>query len=80
MTAGDIALQFPSISRPAVSKHLRVLRTAGLVQTEERGREVRYALDSKPIGAVQRDWLDRFTPHWEASLRRLKANVESSDN
>jgi DNA-binding transcriptional ArsR family regulator len=78
LTAGEIASQFPSISRPAVSKHLGVLRAAGLVHAEERGRENHYTLDAEPIGQVQREWLDQFAPFWDESLRRLKARAESS--
>jgi DNA-binding transcriptional ArsR family regulator len=75
MTAGHIASRF-AISRPAVSKHLRVLREARLVRTDERGREIHYSLDAAPIGQVQRDWLDAFAPHWERSLERLKQQSE----
>ena len=77
LTAGGIAGRFTGISRPAVSKHLRVLREAGLVRTEERGREHHYTLDAEPLGELQRRWLDRFAPHWDASLRRLKAEAET---
>ena len=76
LTAGEIAARFPAMSRPAVSKHLRVLREADLVQAREQGRENHYTLDSRPLAEVQREWLDRFTPHWEQSLRRLKREAE----
>jgi DNA-binding transcriptional ArsR family regulator len=77
LTAGEIAARFRTMSRPAVSKHLGVLRSAGLVRAEERGRENHYTLDARPLGELQRDWLNRFAPHWEASLERLKQEVES---
>ncbi len=77
LAAGEIADRFPAISRPAVSKHLRVLREAGLVHAAEHGRENRYTLDAEPLGVVQMEWLDRFAPHWEKSLRRLKRQAES---
>jgi DNA-binding transcriptional ArsR family regulator len=75
-TAGQIAARFPTISRPAVSKHLRVLRGADLVRAEERGRERHYVIDARPLGQLQREWLDRFAPLWEDSLRRLKHQAE----
>ena len=78
LAAGQIADHFPTISRPAVSKHLRVLRDAGLVRSEERGRENHYRLDASPLGSVQLEWLDRFVPFWEQSLERLKRRAESS--
>jgi DNA-binding transcriptional ArsR family regulator len=76
LTAGEIAARFPSISRPAVSKHLRVLRDAQLVEAQERGRENHYTLDARPLGEIQREWLDGFAPHWQASLERLKRQAE----
>jgi DNA-binding transcriptional ArsR family regulator len=75
MTAGQLARPF-AISRPAVSKHLRVLREAELVSAVERGREVHYSLDAAPLAAVQQGWLDTFAPFWEASLDRLKRQAE----
>ena len=76
LTAGDLAARFPAISRPAVSKHLRVLRDAQLVAAEGRGREIHYTLDVRPLAEVHRGWLDSFAPHWEQSLRRLKRQAE----
>ncbi|MCK1798960.1 metalloregulator ArsR/SmtB family transcription factor [Streptomyces sp. XM4193] len=60
MTAGTIAARF-TISRPAVSRHLRVLRTGGLVDVEEDGRRRRYRL--RPDGFVRlADWIGGFGP------------------
>lgn len=58
--AGEIASAFP-ISRPAVSRHLRVLRESGLVTSRVRGQERVYALDRAPLAELDR-WLDRFRP------------------
>jgi DNA-binding transcriptional ArsR family regulator len=76
LTAGEIASRFPRVSRPAVSKHLRVLREARLVRAHELGRERRYAIDPRPLASVYRDYLQRFAPLWERSLDRLKSVVE----
>jgi len=58
--AGDIAARFP-VSRPAVSRHLRVLRVAGLVASEVRGQRRTYRLTPGPL--VELDaWLERFRP------------------
>jgi ArsR family transcriptional regulator len=43
-----------SISQPAVSQHLKVLREAGLVQTRREGTQIYYSLDAKGVRAVQR--------------------------
>ena len=59
--AGDIARAFPTISRPAVSRHLRVLREAGLVTSRVAGQERIYALDRRPLGELDA-WLERFRP------------------
>jgi DNA-binding transcriptional ArsR family regulator len=61
-----------TMSRPAVSKHLAVLRRARLVSCRPAGRSNFYALDPAPLEAV-RDWLDSF---WEARLIRLKRIAE----
>lgn len=67
-TAGEIAGQF-AISRPAISRHLRVLRESGLVRDEVTGRQRVYSLDPEPladlaawIAAVRRTdtWSRRF--------------------
>lgn len=60
MGAGEIAGRFP-VSRPAISRHLRVLREAGLVAGEVRAQRRVYRLNRAPL--VQLDaWLDRFRP------------------
>ena len=74
--AGQIAAQFPHISRPAVSKHLRVLREARLVSAEEQGREWKYQVDPQPLADIYYGWLQSFAPMWEESLARLKRQVE----
>jgi DNA-binding transcriptional ArsR family regulator len=58
MTAGDIAARF-AISRPAVSRHLRVLRDRGLVVGEAHGRQRLYRLDVAPLAPLVA-WLDQF--------------------
>lgn len=59
-TAGQIAERFP-ISRPAISRHLRVLRECGLVRDEAVGRERVYRLDPRPMFAVA-EWIAQFAP------------------
>jgi DNA-binding transcriptional ArsR family regulator len=76
MNAGALAAVFSSMSRAAVSKHLGVLRDAGLVRTREEGREVFYSLDPAPLEAAHREWWARFAPLWDERLARLKHNAE----
>jgi DNA-binding transcriptional ArsR family regulator len=60
MGAGEIAARFP-VSRPAVSRHLRVLREAGLVAGEVRAQQRVYRLEREPLASLDA-WLDRFRP------------------
>lgn len=72
--AGDIARMFPSISRPAVCKHLRVLKAAGLVHENRRGREHWYSLNAQPLEEVQ-NWVTRYRSFWSGKLDSLAALV-----
>ncbi len=65
-----------SQSRPAISKHLRILRAAHLVKERRSGRERRYSLEPKPLRDVAR-WLEEYRNFWEHSLNRLKEHLES---
>jgi DNA-binding transcriptional ArsR family regulator len=76
MTAGELAAAFPSISRPAVSRHLRVLRVAGLVNAVQNGREWHYSLDPSPLAEVTQQWFSQFAPLWEETLANLKREAE----
>jgi DNA-binding transcriptional ArsR family regulator len=75
VAAGHIAAAFP-ISRPAVSKHLRILRQAALVQEERRGRQRVYRLNAQPLREVDH-WLERYRTFWEKNLASLKRHVEA---
>ncbi|HEY6491603.1 MAG: metalloregulator ArsR/SmtB family transcription factor [Terracidiphilus sp.] len=71
---GQIAEAFP-VSRPAVSKHLGLLRRARLVHERREGRHRVYALDAEPLKVVD-TWLNRYRAFWDASLQGLKAYLE----
>jgi DNA-binding transcriptional ArsR family regulator len=73
MTAGEIASYF-DISRPAVSRHLRVLRECGLVVDEARGRERRYQLDTAPLAELEA-WLAAIYDTWTGRLDALETEV-----
>ena len=73
-TVGEIAGNF-RMSRPAISKHLRLLRMAGLVVTEPEGTSRRCSLKAKPLRAVN-DWLHDYELFWNESLHSLKGYVE----
>jgi len=73
--AGNIAGAFP-VSRPAISKHLRLLRRAHLVREHREGRNRVYQLNPEPLRAVD-SWLEHYRSFWSASLANLKAFVEA---
>jgi len=64
-----------SLSRQAVTKHLRVLAEAGIVRNVRVGRENLFALEPRPLAEL-RDFLDRIAKEWDGALARLKAHVE----
>lgn len=72
--AGTVADAFSSISRPAVSRHLRVLREAGLVRADAAGRQQVYAATTSPLGEVS-DWLDTLAPQLAHHLDALETEV-----
>ncbi|HXF12634.1 MAG TPA: metalloregulator ArsR/SmtB family transcription factor [Terriglobales bacterium] len=73
--AGEIARAFP-ISRPAISKHLKILRRAHLVDEHREGRHRFYQLNPEPLKTVDQ-WLDEYRRFWTANLESLKSFVES---
>jgi DNA-binding transcriptional ArsR family regulator len=73
--AGDIARAF-TVSRPAISKHLRILRRAHLVEERREGRHRMYHLNPEPLKAVD-SWLNQYRQFWTASLNNLKVFVEA---
>lgn len=73
--AGQIAGAF-SVSRPAISKHLRLLRRAHLVREHREGRNRVYELNAEPLRAVDH-WIEQYRSFWSVSLANLKDFVES---
>jgi DNA-binding transcriptional ArsR family regulator len=65
---GDLARHLP-VSRPAVSQHLKVLKSAGLVTDHADGTRRIYSVDSAGVAAI-RDYFEQF---WQQSLARFKA-------
>ena len=66
-TAGDLAAEFPGVTRPAISRHLRVLREAGLVRVRADAQRRVYRID--PTGLVEVDaWLARHRHFWANAL------------
>ncbi|MEU6863453.1 metalloregulator ArsR/SmtB family transcription factor [Streptomyces sp. NPDC046876] len=75
--AGDLAKDF-SLSRPAVSEHLAVLRKAGLVREEPRGRHRYYHLQAEPLAEVGA-WLHPFERYWHGRMSALSDVLDGLD-
>ena len=72
---GSIAREF-TMSRPAVSKHLRILRKARLVSERKDGRQRICTLRAEPLRDVE-FWLSEYRSYWQGTLRRLAHHVET---
>lgn len=64
-----------SVSQPTISKHLRVLREAGLVRSRKVGRLMVYQIDASQLQQVY-DWVAHFERHWEEKLDALGAYLD----
>jgi DNA-binding transcriptional ArsR family regulator len=74
-TVGEIAANFRT-SRPGISRHLRVLRNAGLVVSRRQGTNRICDLNARPLRAVS-EWLREYEAFWDENLRNLKQFVEN---
>jgi DNA-binding transcriptional ArsR family regulator len=74
--AGALASDFRQ-SRPAISKHLRVLREARLVIDTRVGRERVYMIDPVPLQRVA-GWIEGYRTFWQSSLAQLKRHLEGT--
>lgn len=75
LSVGDLASRFP-VSRPAISRHLRILEIAGLVESHSEGTRSLYVVRYAGLNAL-REYLDEF---WDAALRRLEAIASGEAN
>jgi DNA-binding transcriptional ArsR family regulator len=73
LPAGEVGRDLP-MSQPAVSKHLRILREAGLVRERRAGTRRIYALDQAGLAEL-RTWIDAF---WEAPLQAFQDAAETT--
>ena len=72
----EIVDAFPKMTRFGVMKHLDVLRTAGLVNTREEGRQRVNSLNAVPIRQIYERWVSRYQDFWADTLLRVKEDVE----
>ena len=72
-TAGELAALLP-IARPGVSRHLRVLREAGLVEVRQEAQRRVYSLRPQPLTEIN-DWLSRYLTLWDQRLDALHTEI-----
>ena len=72
-TAGDLAALLP-IARPGVSRHLRVLREAGLVEFRHEAQRRVYSLRPEPLAEID-EWLAAYRAQWEQRLDALHTEI-----
>lgn len=65
-------------SQPALSKHLKVLRDAGLVRVRRSGRQQIYALNPKPLREVEQ-WISFYRRFWDAHLDALGRHLDETE-
>jgi DNA-binding transcriptional ArsR family regulator len=75
---GDLVAAL-TVSQPAVSKHLRVLRDAGLVEVRGDGQRRLYRVRTEPLQAVDR-WLEPYRRLWESRLDDLERHLDAMPN
>ena len=73
----DLAKPF-DMSLPAITKHLNVLESAGLLQREKRGRERHCSLNPEPLQQAA-DWIEIYRYFWELRLGKLARLFEARD-
>jgi DNA-binding transcriptional ArsR family regulator len=78
LPAGELARGF-RMSRPAVSKHLGVLRRARLVWEQREGRQRVYQLAPAPLSDVAA-WVESYRRFWEVNLQSLKRHLEGEQS
>ncbi len=75
-TVNEIVGMF-SVTQPAISRHLKVLREAGLVRVVPEGKSRVYHLDPAPLREIDH-WLDRYRVFWSGRLDALERHLEAN--
>jgi DNA-binding transcriptional ArsR family regulator len=65
------------LSQPGVSKHLKLLREAGLVEVRPEGRQRLYGLRAQPLAEVD-EWLEPYRAYWSGRLDALERHLEEN--
>lgn len=79
LTVGELAAEFPDLVASGISKHLMVLRAAGLVTATRRGRQQIYSINAEVLADALAPWLAKYEPYWSDALERLRDAAEGED-
>lgn len=74
--AGELGRAFPAMSQPGLSRHLRVLREAGLVGVRRDHRHRYYSLRTERLAEVDA-WISKYRGFWEVELDSLEAHLDA---
>lgn len=74
-TAGELGRAFPTVSQPGISRHLRVLREAGLVRVRRESSHRVYSLRSEGLAPVEA-WIAKYREFWKHELDALETFLD----
>ena len=75
-TAGELVSAFPDLSQPAVSRHLRVLREAGLVNVQRDEQRRVYSLRAEGLAQLE-TWISQYREFWPVQLDSLARHLDA---
>jgi DNA-binding transcriptional ArsR family regulator len=73
--AGELVDAFPNLPQPAVSRHLRILREAGLVKVSPRAQQRVYSIQPSGLREVD-SWISHYRQFWSGQLEELAAHLD----
>lgn len=78
LPVGDLVKRL-AMSQPAVSKHLKVLRDAGLVVSRVEAQRRMYSIDPAPLAEIDA-WISRYRKFWPSKLDALEASLDNKED
>jgi len=79
LTVSQLAAEFPDLVASGISKHLMVLRAAGLVTATRQGRQQIYQINANALAEALAPWLAKYEPYWADALERLRDLAEGEE-
>ncbi|HVX30374.1 MAG TPA: metalloregulator ArsR/SmtB family transcription factor [Nitrolancea sp.] len=79
LTVSELAAEFPDLVASGISKHLMMLRAAGLVTATQQGRQRLYRINADTLARALVPWLAKYEPYWSDALERLRDLAENEE-